>query len=307
MLDTGLAGIGLSGAGATAPHSRGPKPKAALSRTSLTIVAVVALIVLAAGGAIAYLATRSSSSPKAKPAAHEVSVASRMRAIETSASNAQRDLIAAVRSVTGSGAGLGQVLNAAQALDSAVSQARTSAQALAPSSSAERADVNALNQLLSDQATLAAYLENTPSTAGRLGQEFIAPIPDKADAINSSAAELSRLVPGSAPPAIDDHAWTSLDTAAAYASRQAAVRTFLVKIENLLSQSASGRSQLGTALSQTEDHCANAFASWMNYLYSYYYEYPVGCPGYVPTDGNYDRAVSESGYASAARPAWPHK
>ena len=43
------------------------------------------------------------------------------------------------------------------------------------------------------------------------------------------------------------------------------------------------------------------FASWMSYLYTYYYTYPVGCPGTVPTDGNYEQAVNESGYASAAK------
>jgi hypothetical protein len=355
-IDTGLAAVGLAGAGPTPPAHppAAPKPKPGLGKTPITIIAVLALIVLAGGGAVAYLLNRSSSSPKAKPAAHEVSIVSQVRTVETSASNAQRDLISAIHSVTRSGGGLAQVRRAAQALDSAVSQARTSADSLTPSSSSERADLDALNQLLSDQAALAGYLENIPATANRLSQGFIAPLSDKADAVNSSAAALSRLLPGAAPDAIDAHAWTSLDKAAAQASRQAAIRTFLVKIENLLSQSASGRSQLATALSQTEDHCAispddaaqqfhevannrqsvldqlsaltvpqsgaarnllntfqdalrhsiaadNAFASWMTYLYSYYYEYPIGCPGEVPTDSNYDRAVSESSYASAAK------
>jgi hypothetical protein len=44
-----------------------------------------------------------------------------------------------------------------------------------------------------------------------------------------------------------------------------------------------------------------AFASWMNYLYVYYYSYPYGCPGGVPTDANYDRAVSESGLATQVK------
>ena len=43
------------------------------------------------------------------------------------------------------------------------------------------------------------------------------------------------------------------------------------------------------------------FSDWMDHLFVYYYSFPIGCPGAVPQNNDYDAAVSESRAASAAK------
>ncbi|MFL5737345.1 MAG: hypothetical protein ACJ76P_08400 [Actinomycetota bacterium] len=43
------------------------------------------------------------------------------------------------------------------------------------------------------------------------------------------------------------------------------------------------------------------FADRMNFLFRYYYTFPIGCPGRVPTNDAYSRAESESHEADSAK------
>lgn len=334
------------------------KGKTAPNRERLLIPAVVALLVVA-GGVAAYFALSSSSST---PSAHgattsavpHVSVAERAAAIESPVRIAQNKFVSATTSLSATDAGLAQLHRTAQSFSDTVRTARTEEDALSGKSTSDRAIVDSLQQMLSAQATFATTLLKAPTTMSGLTATFITTAQRQADALNSAAVAFGQLVPGGNPAAINASVWAKFQQAIADREHQDQVRTFVVKMENLLSQSAEGRSQLATALTQTQDHCSippdqaaeqfqevagnrqslldqvsaltvpadeasravlnlfqqalrhsiaadNAFAAWMNYLYNYYYEDPLGCPGNVPTDSNYQQAVNESGYATHAK------
>jgi hypothetical protein len=62
--------------------------------------------------------------------------------------------------------------------------------------------------------------------------------------------------------------------------------------------------RVASLLQESLQHSIEAdrhFADWMNFLFRYYYTFPIGCPGQVPTNNAYDQAESESHSADSAK------
>lgn len=342
-----------------APAATTPRGRVRLSNRTMAVAAVVAVLAVA-GGVAAFVTLSRSSTPSAgtaqstTSAAERVSVAQQAAAIESPVRAAQQSFVSDALSMSATDASLAGLERAAQSFSAAVTNARTGSDAINAASGSDRAVAASLQQLLSAQASLCAALGNLPSSLSDVDPTQIATVQRQADAVNTAATAFGKLAPAAQPPAISSSTWTKLVKAVADRAHDDQVRTFVVKMENLLSQSADGRSQLLSALTQTQNHCAispdqaaqqfrdvagnrqslldqasaltvpadasardvlnlfqqalrhsiaadNAFAAWMNYLYNYYYEYPIGCPGDVPTDSNYQQAVNESGYATHAK------
>lgn len=327
-----------------------------LTRNALIAAAVA--FVLAAGGVGAYFllspSSSSSSGSGTTDAAKPPSVTEQAIGIESPVKDVQQALTDDAASMTLTHTAMLRLSTDARTYGRAVESAHRKAEVLTGTTTNDRAVIDALRRLLSAQTALAETSANLPTDVSELTPDDMAPVRDQTDALNSAAATFGGLVPGAAPATVASSTWTRLTNAIGDRERRGELRVFVVKMENLLAQSSEGRSQLVSALSQTQDHCSippdeaarqfhevadnrqslldqasalnvpsnvaahtvldllqqalrhsiaadNAYASWMTYLYDYYYRYPVGCPGTVPTDDNYQQAVDESGSATQAK------
>lgn len=326
-----------------------------LARNALIAAAVA--FVLAAGGVGAYFLLSSPSSSSSgsgtTDAAKRPSVTEQAIGIESPVKDVQQALTHDAASMTLTHAAMLRLTTDARTYGQSVDSAHRKTEVLTGTTTSDRAVIDALRRLLSAQTALAETSANLPTDVSELTPDDMAPVRDQTDALNSAAATFGGRVSGAAPT-VASSTWTRLTDAIGARERKGQLKVFVVKMENLLTQSSEGRSQLVSALSQTQDHCSippdeaarqfhevadnrqslldqasalnvpsndaahtvldllqqalrhsiaadNAYASWMTYLYDYYYRYPVGCPGTVPTDDNYQQAVDDSGSATQAK------
>jgi hypothetical protein len=237
-----------------------PAPSADGRRRPTTRVLVIgalaaALILLLAVLAAFALTGTSSTSSDAHAAAKKDQVPTRIRTIVAPVETKQVALSTAAQSLNATKRALRRLRNAASNLSQAVTTAESQSAALVASSSRDRQQITALNSALNSLDALASYLSSTPRTGQGFTQSFSAPITTKVSAVRASFVSLSGLVGNLALAPVSPAAWNFAQVVAG-GRQQAEMRTFIVKMENLLTQSSSGRAQISTAIGDVQNNCS---------------------------------------------------
>ena len=233
-----------------------------------------------------------------------------------------------------------------------VAQAQNDCAKLSSSTASQVAVRQALSGALVALASYSQAISNLPAQLSQVSAAQAQTVAGDAAAARTACQHLQALDPQmqSLPVA----AGTTLAAGAGKASRDAALRLFLVRVQNdILDQSQYGRQDIVSAingvnnmvmnpsdaanqiqsvqsnrqslldqlsamnvpndsratalfslLQQALQHSIEAdrdYAAWMNYIYTYYWQYPVGYMGNVPHTSDYDEAQSQSALANAAK------
>jgi len=222
----------------------------------IVIAALAAALILVLAVVAAFALTRTSSThPDAHGATKKDQVPTRIRTIVAPVETRQVALSSAAQSLNVTKLALRRLRNAASGLSQAVTAAQTQSAQLVASSARDRSQIAALNNALTTLAALASYLASTPRTAQGFTQSFSAPITTKVSAVRTSFQSLSGLVANLALVPVSPAAW-NFSQVVAGGRQQAEMKTFLVKMENLLTQSSTGRAQISTAIGEVQDDCS---------------------------------------------------
>lgn len=208
---------------------------------SLAVIAVLAFLLLG-------------KSPSASQAADGVPVSHKARVIIIPVEQAQQTLLDDVGDAKATGSSLARIRQDAEALSAAVATAQSSSDALVASSPPDSRTIVALRHTLIAEAALASYLTNAPTRISGYTHAFTAGVTPRAQAVSASARSLQAAVHG-ADLTLPVGAFSQLSTIVAASARQAEMRSFLGKMENFFSQSATGRSQIVSAIAQTQNDC----------------------------------------------------
>jgi hypothetical protein len=143
------------------------------------------------------------------------------------------------------------------------------------------------------------------ATADAALRQFLTQVQN--DILNQSANGRSDII--SAVAGVQNMTENPDDAATTIESVQSNRQSLLDQLSAMNVPSDLRASKIFTSLQESLQHSIEAdryYAAWMHHVYEYYYAEPEGYLGNVPTDGNYDSAVSQSYQAGSAKSRFVH-